>query len=534
MSHALDWRLWGADPRGHHWHSLLLHALNTVLVFWLALRLLAKGRPDPETSVLAGSFAAALLFTVHPLRVESVAWISDRKDLLATAFALSATLAYLRGTAPERTRRAALWLSLSFLLFTAALLSKFLIVFLPAAILVAELSLLPTGTWRREISRLLRLKLLFLPPAIAVGFMAAGAIGTERLEFTVEGVTLAQRLSLLFASPWFYLTKLALPANLSPLYNVPLLPSTWLTAAPILGITAGAVWLARNGRSEVLGAWAAYLVLLSPTFLLLSPLIQHTADRHSYLATIPLFLLGGGGVAYLWRSSIDVASGRIVRGTLALLLLLIAGWHATIAIRQAHVWENSLSLWSQVIMISPELPMGYVQLGDAVARAGNLDDAAVFYGRATGIEERYGYAWTRIGIIAQLKGDRAGAERAYRRSVAVNPEYVEAYVNLGGLLEANGETEGARAIYRAALARNARHPKLWGDLGSLHLRAGSPDSALACYERAVACSNVFAEGEWGMAQALERLGRKEEALTHLRKAAELGHAKAREELSGHP
>jgi tetratricopeptide (TPR) repeat protein len=534
MSHAFDWWVWGADSRGHHWHSVLLHAANTLLVFWLALRVLAKRGSDPTTSVLAGSFAAALLFTVHPLRVESVAWISDRKDLLAALFALLASLAYLKGTASDQTRRIGLWLSFSSLLFTAALLSKFLTVFLPAAILVAELTSIPARAWKRELPRLLRLKLFFLPAAIVVGYMAVGAIGAEKPEFTVEGVTLAQRLSLLFASPWFYLTKLALPANLSPLYNFPLLPSTWLTAIPILGITAGAVWLARNGRQGVLGAWTAYLLLLSPTFLFLSPLIQHTADRHSYLATIPLFLLAGGGVAHLWESTLDVGSGRAVRATLALLLLLFASWHAAISIRQARVWESSLSLWSQVVTIAPELPMGYVHLGDAVARAGNLDDAVALYERATRIEKAYGHAWTRIGIIAELKGDREEAERAYRKSVAANPEYAEAYINLGDLLKANGDLEGARAIYRAGIAQNQGHPKLWGALGALQLRAGSPDSALACFERAVACSSVYAEGEWGMAQALERLGRDEEASGHLRKAAELGHLEARKKLSAYP
>jgi tetratricopeptide (TPR) repeat protein len=539
-SHAAEWHLWGQNARPHHWVSLVLHGLNSVALFWCGLILLGwrrggntrpretpQGKGAPRLSHFAGAATAALLFAVHPLRVESVAWISDQKDLLAALFGLATCLTYFRGTSLNRPRPSWTWLALSTVLFALALLSKFLIVFLPLALLVAELGYLHPDNWKGR-KQLVAWKLPYVIPALIVGAAAVSAVGVDPLGLRAVEIPLTDRLALPFATPWFYVQKLLIPANLSPVYQVRVTASTWFTLLPVLGITLLAYSLWRKKRPGVLAAWAVYLVLLSPTFLFLSPLLQHTADRHSYIATMPLFLLAGGGIASLWERTIGEKTGGVIRLTLAALVLIIAAWHSMLTIRQTRVWQSSLSLWAQAVTVSPDLPIGYLNLGNAVAAAGNIDDAISMYRRATVLEKGYGPAWTNMGVLYQMQGKTKEAEESFRRSIAFSPEYFEAYVNLGEIEEGKENIEGAATLYRQAASHNPGSEKPWVHLGNLCHRQGKADSSLYYFEKALLLNPYSSAAHRGMALALETLGRSAEAQRHRLDAARFGQPAGKE------
>ncbi len=538
VSHALDWRLWGSDPRGHHAHSLLLHGLNTVALFWLALFFFGHRWPSMQTpgehSLLAGAATAALLFAVHPLRVESVAWISDRKDLLAALFALTSTLAYFRGTVNRHSSPSWAWIATSAILFALALLSKFVLVFLPLAILVAETLFLSPGTRHERKWQLVLWKTPFLVPALAIGLLAVNAVGVDPLGLRVRDIPLADRLALPFATPWFYIQKLLVPANLSPVYQVRVSLSTWITVVPFAAITAISIALWRAQRPGVLGAWLSYLLLLSPSFLFLSPFIQHTADRHSYFATMPFFLLAGGGIALLWHRTLGQNRGTTVRLTLATLILIISTWYGYLTIRQTRVWQNSVSLWAQVITVSPDLPIGYQNLATAVAAAGNTEDAISLLRRATALEKGYGPAWTNMGVLYQMQGKSDEAKECFRRSIAFNPEYFEAYLNLGEIEEVNKNPREAERLYRQASVRNPASPKPWIHLGELFRTEGQTDSSLRNFQQALAVDPFAARAHYGVALTLEEKGEHANARRHLEDAARLGYDEAKKQLENHP
>ncbi len=543
VSHAVDWWLWGSDPHGHHWHSLILHGLNTVALFWFGLFFLghwrygapgASGDSRPsgavQDSLLIGAASAALLFAVHPLRVESVAWISDRKDLLAAFFGLTSTLTYFRGTCDRRESPSWAWLTISVCLFALALLSKFLIVFLPLAFLFVEAIFLEPERWRQRKWRLLLWKTPFLLPAAVIGLLAAGAIGIDPLGVRAEQIPPLDRLAFPFVTPWFYLQKLLVPANLSPVYQVRISASSWIAAIPMLGITAVAWVLWRRNHRGVLGAWLIYLLLLSPTFLFLSPFIQHTADRHSYFSTMPLFLLAGGGVGLLWRRSIGQEIGALIRLSLSAVILLTAAWYSYLTIRQTRIWENSVALWAQVVTVSPDLPIGYLNLGNAVAAAGNPDDAITLYRRATALEKGYGPAWTNMGVIYQLQGKTDQAEDSFRRSIAFSPDYFEAYINLGEIEEGKRNPGEAEKLYRQAALRNPASPKPWTYLGALFLRKDQKDSSLASFRRALSIDPFSATAHYGVGLILEAEGDTSEARRHFETAFRFGRPEALKEL----
>jgi Flp pilus assembly protein TadD len=462
--------------------------------------------------------------------VESVAWVSDRKDLLAAFLGLTSCLAYFRGTFDRSDLSGWSWIILSVSLFALALLSKFLLIFLPLALLIVEMILLYPDTWRERARQLVLWKTPFLIPALGVGFLAVRAVGIDPLGLRVQEIPLADRLAFPFATPWFYIQKILVPANLSPVYHVQVTALTWLACIPVVVITVLAFLLWRKKRPGVLGAWLAYLVLLSPTFLFLSPLLQHTADRHSYFPTMSLFLLGGGGIALLWQRTIGEKSGAILRWTLAALVLIIAAWHGFLTLRQTHVWENSLALWIQAVTVSPELPIGYHNLGNAVAAAGNLDDAVSLYRRATTIEKSYGPAWTNMGVVFQLQGKNREAEECFRRSISNSPDYFEAYLNLGEIAEGKNENQEAENLYREATRKNPGSPKPWVHLGDVYRRMGELDSSRVNFGRALAIDPYFAPAHFGKALLLQAEGKPAQARMSLLEAARLGHAEARKEL----
>lgn len=344
LSMAVDRALWGERAFGFHLTSLLLHGLNAVLFHHLCRRLLR----DPRAALLA-----ALLFAVHPLGAESVAWVSERKGLLSTAFALLTALLHLEG------RR-----GLSAACFAAALASKATAVGLPVALLFL-------GGRLRD-----------LWPHLALS-AAAGLLGAQAA-IGAPSRGLADRLTLFGYGLAFYPRKLLWPAGLGPLYEAPV-PAAALWPAAVLSAAAcaAAAWAAarREGARQAL---ACYGALVFPTLGLVSHGRQLAADRYGYLACLPLFALAGAGLARLPR----LAVAAVLAGLVAL------------STRQSGFWRDDLSLWSRAVAVWPESAVAQSNLAVALSRAG-ADAGAVERARAA-VRVDPGYAPARDAFGAAL------------------------------------------------------------------------------------------------------------------------------------
>jgi protein O-mannosyl-transferase len=532
ISHGIDWALWGPSPRAHHRVSLLFHGANSILVFLVGVLLLGRNRGrkgplradgPPIPPDVAGAFAAALVFAVHPLRVESVAWVSDRKDLLAAFFSLVSVLAYLVGAKSEESRTKRLWTTLSVLAYGCALMSKVLAIPLPAVLLLIDATVLHPNDWKKQLRPLLLGKVPYLIPAFGIGILATLAVGSSAAQLTLENVTWLQRIIFPFYSPWFYLAKFFVPSTLSPAYHIRITPILLLAALPVLMITGTTIAAARRGRSEALGAWLSFLMLLSPTYLLLSPWIQAVADRHTYLSMVPLLLLGGAGFQHLWMKSYETGRGGIVRAAGASVLLLLGIWYSFLSGRQIRVWQNSISLWTQAITVSPEHTMAYSNLGAAIAATGNFADAAQFYRYAIRLEPHYAPAWYNLGIVHLSRGNADSAEMCFRTAISSDPLYQQTYWSLGALLESGERWPEAIETYRVLRMKTAGDANVWNALGKSFFSAKEIDSARTCFSRAVALRPSFGEAHWGLGNALMSEGKSVEAEREFKTAELLGY-----------
>jgi hypothetical protein len=426
MSHMLDWRLYGAAPAGHHATSVALHALNTALLFALL---------DGMTGAPWRSALAAAVFGLHPLRVESVAWIAERKDVLGTLFWLLTTLAYVwYARAPSWRRGALVALGLA-----VGLTAKPMLVTLPATLLLLDYWPLGRLRTRDDVWPLVREKLPLLPlvvasVAVTITLEHEGAIGS------LEAFPLTARIGNAVVAYAAYLWKLVWPAGL----YVPYLharggiPPWQVVAAALLliGITAGALRLRRT-HPYVLVGWLWYLGTLVPVIGLVQAGEQAMADRFTY---VPLI---GVVVALVWLLPARAATPAGAAAALALVLLALA------TRTQIAVWRNSVTLFEHALAIEEQNPVAHLNLGYALGDGGDLD----------------------------------AAERHFARTLELRPQSPRAHVGLGNVLVSRdphrrgngalspGARDGSRCAARAREPRLRARPPGAARRGDAALRA---------------------------------------------------------------
>ncbi|MBE9527672.1 MAG: tetratricopeptide repeat protein [Proteobacteria bacterium] len=490
ISHAIDFALFGENPAGHHFTSILIHAINSLLVFVLSWRLITYGLArvaGNEQSVceagkksypLVAALVAALLFGLHPVHVESVAWAAERKDLLCALFFLFSFLGYLKYR--EGGARSTLFYVLSLLALAAALLSKPMAVTLPVLLIIVDIY--PLG--RRPSVRSVVIEKL---PFFALGLLssvitlitqsAGGAMGSLETYTVISRVLIAAR-----AYP-FYLVKMALPTNLAPYYPQQGTPSLAgaefiLSILFVTVITVVSYVLYKKRLRLVAALWAGYFVLLLPVSGIVQVGAQSAADRYTYLPSIAPFILVGVVAAlvlekFFKRKLLPAAICSVV---------VITVMYAPLTVRQIAVWKDSITLWSHEIELWPDsVAIAYTNRGIALGGKGKLGEAKAdftraieimpehaeaYYNRAKayGMERRHDLAIADLSIAVQIRPMHAasffnrGAEYAnlgrypeaiadFERVAEIAPRgAAEAYRNISKAYSLMGDTERA-AIY---------------------------------------------------------------------------------------
>lgn len=440
VTYGLDHALWGRDARGYHLQSALWHALAVGLFFFVARRVLSAAAPrrDGESAwaLDAGALAAALVFGLHPLRVESVAWASERRDVVCGAFFIASILAYLRAREPGRAPRP---LTPALVLFVLALLAKGMAVTLPLVLLILDVY-----PFRRTDSGVaLREKAPFF--ALSALFAVAGMSVQHRLRWSYAQHGLAARLAQSAYALFFYARKTVRPSGLLPMYELrpPLDPfePRFVVAAFAVAATGVMCWRLRRERPWAAAAFAAYALMLAPVcgFFQFGP--QLVADRYSYLACLPFALLAGAALRSVSarRASALLAGGVVVA---------LAG--VTVA-QQSH-WRDSSALWSRTLSGDPGSGIAQAGLGRVAVDAGRLDDAEMYFRAALDAFPRCAADQDRLAAaIAGAAVDPAELARL-RASVETQPVCRNARANLGAVLAQRGDLVQAAGVLTVVAA----------------------------------------------------------------------------------
>ncbi|MEX2303686.1 MAG: tetratricopeptide repeat protein [Bryobacterales bacterium] len=503
---GVDFTLWGMSPAGYHFTNIVLHAITAVLVYYLILLLLQLGfhREWAPPGLKIGAVLGALLFAIHPLRVESVAWVSERRDVLSGLFYVATLLLYVRGR-----------LMAALTAFTAALLSKVIVVTLPVVFLILDwYPIRRRWGWRVALE-----KVPFFALALGAGLIGVGRYEAGMAGATADlGVTPWLRVMLSFYGLAFYVWKTLLPFGLYAQYVYSADPQPWdvqlvVAAVFVIGATVG-LFLLRRRWPAGLSVWACYVVTLLPVLSLLRlDRQQYVADHHSYLATLGLAVLGGALFYYFFL-------GRHPQWALfvSLLVMLVL---CERTVRQVGVWENSVTLWTHTLEGSPLSIVAHNNLGRALAGRGQPEQAIEHFRRAVEIRPSYVHARYNLGNLLMRQGRLTEAEQQLRQVVDQQPGLARAHSDLGNCLLRLGKTAEAVEQYREALRIDPLFADVHYNLAMALHRRGLADEAEEEYQKATELdpANADAHNNWGV--LLESQGDLEAALAQYRRALEI-------------
>jgi hypothetical protein len=533
ISHALDYAIWGLNPVGHHLTNNILHALNTFLVVLLAVRLLegwkVKAGPEgrgaflDERGILITGVVTGLLFGIHPLHVESVAWVAERKDLLCALFFLLSIMAYVkyatttafnqetefhhRGTETQRESKTQILNSpysvplrfcgpfplhkyyLSALaFFILALMSKPMAVSLPAVLLI--LDWYPFGriasfkTFRTSFTE--KLPFIALSLASSVLTILAQKAGGSIAAITV--LPFSTRMLVAAQSLISYLSKMILPLNLIPIYpyprNVSFLSFEFLAAVFLVtGITAACAVMLRKEKLWA-AVWLYYVVALIPVIGIVQVGSQPMADRYTYLPSLGPFLMAGlitaGLYGKVWTSG---KGGALLKmGSIAAVSVVLALMTYT-TLRQIGIWKDGITLWRYVIEKEPlKVPLAYNNGGFALMDKGRIDEAIEYFQIAIRLDPTYEKAFNNLGLAYKSKGLYDKAAEEFMTALRLKPDDPEVHNNLGVAYRYKGMYEEAIEQHRIALNLNPAYAEAHFNLGVIYLESGAFDKAREEFE----------------------------------------------------
>lgn len=504
LSHMLDCQLFGVAPWGHHFTNLLLHGATTLALF-LVFRAM--------TGAIWRSFFIAAVFAIHPLRVESVAWITERKDVLSGLFfmlTLGAYLGYVRRP-PSLVRYLAI-----ILFFALGLMAKSMLVTLPFVLLVLDvwpLRRFPTVAAGSTARRLLVEKL----PLFALSAAASTIqylVNRENL-VSIAKLPFPLRIGNALTAYISYLNDTLFPIGLAVHYPHPMerLP-TWLAAVAGLQFAAlcVAVWVWGRKQPALLVGWLWYLGMLVPVIgLVQSGSLSH-ADRYTYLPQIGLLLM------FTWTVA-DLTTGLRFRRTLltTAAFLSITLLAVTAHAQTAH-WRDSIALWTHTLACTARNDIGHNNLGIALLEKGRRDEALVQVKDALVINPRYDKARNDLGLLYLETGRVQEAIPEFLEAIDINPRYAKAHNNLGNAYLQTGQFDLAIAQYHQALKIKPDFAGAESNLGNTYFRRGQLHEAIAHYQRAVHYMPNYVKARTNLGITLLQTGRTREGLAHLEKA----------------
>jgi tetratricopeptide (TPR) repeat protein len=498
----LQFKIWGPDPVGFHIANIVLHAISALLVWRILVHL-----------KMPGAMFAAALFAIHPVNVESVAWIAQLKTILSLLLALLSMLLYLRYE--ERGKR---WrFALAIGLFLLSALAKGMTLTLPVVLLAC-------AWWQR--GRIGRRDLLRVLPFVLIGLLMVGVeVWQQRLAAgggVVRSDSFLSRAAVAGCAVWFYLWKLIWPVDLIfvyPRWNIDARNVLSYLPGVLLVIILALAWRQRRswGRPVVM-LMVCYVALLLPALGFVNIYFMEyslVADHWQYAAMIvpcAMFAAVAATLGRRWHWHRPAGYGAA---------LVVLAMLATLTWRQSRMYADVDTLYQTTIDRNPNCWMAHNNLGVIVAGRGQTDEAIAHYQKALNINPDYVEAHNNLGNILAGQGRVAEAIAHYRKSLAINPDYPNAHNNLGLALARGGQVDEAITHYRQALETNSDFVEAHYNLGLALAARGQIDEAVTQFEQALDIKADYAEAHNDLGIALAKRGQIDEAIAHYRKALEI-------------
>ena len=515
LSHMLDCELYGLNPAGHHWTNVEFHLVNTLLLFFILFKM---------TGELYRSAFVAALFAVHPLHVESVAWVSERKDLLSTFFGLMMIFAYHRYIKASVLKN--YLLIITFLCL--GLMAKPMLVTFPFVLLLLDFWPLkrfqckknrnndliqPEKTIYYGVKGLMRLIIEKIPLFIPVVMSSILTFLAQKSEGAVKALavlSLKTRIANAFVSYVSYVSKAIWPGKLAIFYPH---PDNTLSAWSIVGaalLIAVAILLS-IGTSKKYPYMAVglfwYLGTLVPVIGLVQVGAQAMADRYTYIPLIGLFIIVAWGVSDLFKKW---QYGTLFLGMSGMIILSALSWKTFC---QLSYWKNGIILFENAVRVTENNYLAHNNLGTAYDPV-NLDAAIYHYKAALKIKPDYVVAHYNLGNVLAKKGHIDDAIAHYQEALRIKPDYGEAHNNLGTALYNKKDYEGAILHFDKALKLNPQDTGARNNMANVLFTQGKLDQAVLHYKEVLRINPKYSKAHYNMGNILLKQGKTEEALTH--------------------
>jgi tetratricopeptide (TPR) repeat protein len=511
LTFGLDYVLWGMNPMGYHLTSLIIYAANAVVLYFVALRLLGKAAALADVPLRVGAVAATLFFTLHPLRAESVAWATERRDVLSGLFFLLTILAYLKmcDATGGRRRRLLVGSAASFVL---ALVSKGSVMVLPAVLLVLDAYPL-----RRLSRRVLVEKIPFVALGLAGAAVTYYAQNANAFLTTLERYPLSARIGMTFYGLWFYLWKTLVPMGLGPLYELPVRvnPLDWRFLGPTLVVTALilALLALRRRWPAGLAVFAYYAIALGPVIGIVHSGHQLTHDRYSYLPGLGLAMMFGGLAGVAARGAAAGAFRPVIAKALAAVGVLWIAGLGTLALHQVQIWRDTDTLWRFALDSQPDCVVCHNNFGAYLANTGLFGLALGHFERALAIRPDQVSQHYQVGLIHAISGDPQKAVDSFRIYLRQKPNDPDALSNLAVALVHVHKPEEALDAAQTAVRVNPKHAAANSTLGHVLLALGRREEALRQFRRAIELKSDTPQAWHGLIRAFLETGQPDAART---------------------
>jgi tetratricopeptide (TPR) repeat protein len=506
LSHMLDCQFYGINPGRHHLTNLLFHIANTLLLFFVFRKM---------TGHLWQSTFVASLFALHPLHVESVAWISERKDVLSTFFWLLTMWSYILYVQHPRVDKYLLVL----LFFILGLMAKPMLVTLPFVLLLLDFYPLyrfhksadSNNSYQRPI--VFRLVLEKIPLFVLVVMSSAMTFYAQKHGGSVaslDTIPIQARIANALVSYVYYILKMIYPSKLAVLYpHSVILPWWQVTGACLLllSISFLAIRVIKQSPYFVVG-WLWYLGTLVPVIGLVQVGSQSMADRYTYIPLIGIFIIIIWSIAEFvtrWNDK------KIILPTIATAILFV---FMTITFLQVGYWENSITLFEHTLEVTSNNRTAHNNLGLALQEQGRIDDAIKHYLEALRIKPDYEDAHNNLGLALQEQGRIDDAIKHYLEALRIKPDYEDAHSNLGVALREQGRIDDAIKHYLEALRIKPDLEEAHNNLGIALQEQGRIDDAIKHYLEALRIKPDYGETHYNLGNALKEQGRIDDAIKH--------------------
>ena len=516
LSHMLDWEIYRSNAGGHHWTNVQIHLVGVLVMFWV-LRAM--------TGMLWGSALAATLFAIHPLHVESVAWVSERKDVLSGLLWFATMGAYAGYVnSPGWGRYALVVLS-----FVLGLMAKPMLVTLPLVLLLLDGWPLARGARAMTVFdrfvkgpvciRLLaeKVPLLILATAVSVvtcfAQQESGAIGT------LDQYPLVVRAANAMVSYGEYIWKMVWPVELAVFYPYPEMPSAWKIVTAVLFLTAVSAWVIRYARRYPFlpVGWLWYLGTLVPVIGIVQVGSQSLADRYTYLPLVGLFIAAAAG------SNAIVERRPKWRTPLIVFFVVLLSWHGFLARAQVETWKDSITLFEHAIRVTEVNPVAHNNVGALVLSIDKRDCEKAVPHFLKAIEQKADYAVPHynLGVCAIRSGNHEKAIHHFQKAAELDPNSAQPRIELGLLLIQQGRFEAAEAYFLQVLRLNPSHEAAHTNLAMIFIHRGRLGDAEAHLREALRVNprNAEALNNFGLVRMEQ--GRTEDAIASFMKAREL-------------